>query len=713
MLTGVLVMVVSADQPTVTFVNPFGIVEPGENQPLAARLGDLEGKTIRMLQHGAANGASQLAMARLRTALNAAGAVALAPAAFGGDEWDARSTTQYDTWAAGVDAVIIGVVESNIAAWWVGYHAKQIEARGVPVVVLTTDWFYSGVRAGTQDNGIANLRVVSIPNSPWADAQGFAATDAARGNYINNNIIGGTINLGGAVISALTAGLTPAELSSAPLTLAAMGIPNADGKPLAVDGHDALQALPAFQTLSMELGFGDGLPMAVPTQLAVDAMVAASGRPADEVIGRVMLRGGLITVENVAANAVMAGARPKHFPAILAAMEAYANSWEDNKLFYRSVMSHDQRQIVLVISGPIVGSGADQLDVSRGRTLDLGKNDSAVIGRAFMLCVRNIGHIPFENSNAMNAFSRIYSHETLVFGEENLYLPTGWVPMSEHMGFGAGSNTVTLVSTSHSRITSGVGGTAAGGTAGALDSPAQHRTQATAANGFETPRIHIVHWRDAHQFASNDNRAAVYGGWGNTARNLTTKNLLQQWIAGTGGSPTTVPGETLRPTPAITRSQAREALVWPIVAGFGHSTQGRVLHGGSAVYNNSRGFHTQRIGGDAAPSAPQDFVVNVATPGQVTMTWAAPERGTPTLYEVSVNGGRSWVGVGTNLTATLTLDAGQYFFAVRARSAVRNSADVRTGVGNATVDFNTSSGRGAWAWDAATVVAVPIVPVDN
>jgi len=711
LLTGILAMIVSADQPTIAFVNPLGRIDPAPNQPLKDRLGDLGGKTIRLLQHGAANSASQLTMTSLQAALNSAGATALAPAAFGGTTFDARTAAQYTTWATGADAVIIGVIEDNVAAWWVGYHAREIEARGVPVVVVTTERFYSGVMVGAQDNGFAAMRVVTIPNSPFADSHGYAATAAARGAYITNNIVGGTVNIGAAVRTALTAPLTPAELSPAPLTLAAMGLPLADGRRLlSVPGTDEVLAMPAFYELSMAQGFGDGLPLVIPTQEEVSDMIAGQGpggRAADEVLGKVMLRGGIMTVENVAANAVMAGARPQHFPVILAAMEAYVNGWEDNKLFYRDVMSNDQRSLAMIVSGPIVGNGEGQLDLGRGRMLGTGSDDSAVIGRAVMLAIRNIGHIAFENSAVLEGVARFNHHELYVLAEANEYLPDGWITLSENMGFGDGSNTVTLIAVSRTRFTSGVGGTAAGGTAGSFDAFTTHRTQATATTLFNSPGIFVVHWRDAHQSHSRDTRAQVAGGYAATARGLATKDALRQWIAGTGGNPVVNGTSPVAPT----RNVNREGLVWPIVAGYGHSTQGRVFHGGSADYNDSRGFHTQRIGGTSAPSAPQGFTVDIAIPGQAVLTWTAPVRGTVTAYEISSDGGRTWQNMGANLTATIVgLDAGQYFFAVRARSEIQNSVDVRApgagGVAAARLDWN-SSGRGAWAWDIAVVAAPP------
>jgi hypothetical protein len=709
MLTGIMVATVSADSPEVAFLNPLGEVEPVQNQPLAERPAGLSGCTVRLLQHGAANSASLLTMASLQAALNAAGATALAPANFGGTVFDARTASQYDSWATGADAVVIGVLEDNVAAWWAGCHARELEARGVPVVVLAPDWLCSAVRAGAQDNGFAAMRIVPIPNAPWADAQGYAITGTPnpRQAYISNNIVGGAANIGAAVISALTDPLTIPEMSAAPLTVEDMGIPYADGTQLlSVLGADAVEAMPAFYDLSMELGFGDGLPLVVPTQEAVGAMIAGQGpggRAAGEVLGKVMLRGGIMTVEKIAANAVMAGARPEHFPVILAVMEAYATGWEANKLFYRSIMSNEQRSLIMIVSGPIVGTGAGQLDLSRGRMLDPSKDDSAVIGRAVMLAIRNIGHIAFERSNVIGGESRFNPHELAVLAEANEFLPSGWATLSEQMGFGAGSNTVTLMDVTQARYTGGVGGTAAGGTAGTFDNLAAYRNQATATTLNNAPGIFIVHWRDAHYMASTDSRAVLAGGLATVARGISSKDMLQQLLAGTGGAQT-VGG----PTPvSITRNLAREGLVWPIVAGYGHSTQGRALHSGSADSNNSRAFQTQRIGGAGAPSEPQGAKAKVSADGtKAWLKWDAPARlggGAITGYEVSCDDGKTWEDVGLANECTITgleyAPSDQHFIWVRAKSDALNSADVRApGIDgpNAHLDWS-SSGRGAWA----------------
>jgi hypothetical protein len=77
----------------------------------------------------------------------------------------------------------------------------------------------------------------------------------------------------------------------------------------------------AYQTF-VDNGWTDGLPVIIPTRARVDAMLAGPSRRPDEVIsigGKAPLPNRwTYTVEQVAVNAVMSGARPEYFPVILA-----------------------------------------------------------------------------------------------------------------------------------------------------------------------------------------------------------------------------------------------------------------------------------------------------------------------------------------------------------------------------------------------------------
>jgi len=74
--------------------------------------------------------------------------------------------------------------------------------------------------------------------------------------------------------------------------------------------------------LFLENQWTDRLPIILPTEARVATMLAGTSRKPDEVVGRMRptstREAWEYTVEKVAVNAVMAGARPEYFPVILA-----------------------------------------------------------------------------------------------------------------------------------------------------------------------------------------------------------------------------------------------------------------------------------------------------------------------------------------------------------------------------------------------------------
>jgi hypothetical protein len=83
-----------------------------------------------------------------------------------------------------------------------------------------------------------------------------------------------------------------------------------------IDSDDGLEAI---QSLFLARGWSDGLPVIPPTPERVEAMLAYCDRPWDEPFMTVPPRYAPATPARIAANAVMAGLQPAHFPLVLAA----------------------------------------------------------------------------------------------------------------------------------------------------------------------------------------------------------------------------------------------------------------------------------------------------------------------------------------------------------------------------------------------------------
>src|SRR5438477_76068 len=73
-----------------------------------------------------------------------------------------------------------------------------------------------------------------------------------------------------------------------------------------------------LQRLFLENGWTDHLPVILPTEERVAAMLKGTSRPPDKIVGRMRPTSYRefweFTVEKVAVNAVMAGAKPEYFP---------------------------------------------------------------------------------------------------------------------------------------------------------------------------------------------------------------------------------------------------------------------------------------------------------------------------------------------------------------------------------------------------------------
>ena len=179
-------------------------------------------------------------------------------------------------------------------------------------------------------------------------------------------------------------------------------------------------------------GWTDGLPILPPTLDRVDAMLRACSRGRNESLGELDPLKGVATVERVAANAVMAGCAPEHFPVVLAAVEALA----DPAFNLRGVQTTDENVAPLILlSGPVV----ERLEVNAGfGMLGPGWQANAAIGRAVRFVMNNIGGgwpeaVSFAGLGQPGRY-------TLVLAENAAASP--WEPLHEELG---GENVLALM----------------------------------------------------------------------------------------------------------------------------------------------------------------------------------------------------------------------------------------------------------------------------
>ncbi len=181
-------------------------------------------------------------------------------------------------------------------------------------------------------------------------------------------------------------------------------------------------------------GWTDGLPVVPPTLGRVEAMLRQATRLPGEIIAPLEPLLGLATLEKVAANAVMAGCEPSHFPVLLAAVEALA----EPEFNLRGVQTTDENVApLLIVSGPIAAA----LDINAGfGALGPGWRANATIGRALRLVMHNIGGgWPAAVSFAGLGHPGRY---TLCFAEDEGRSP--WPSLRQELGFAAEDSIVVL-----------------------------------------------------------------------------------------------------------------------------------------------------------------------------------------------------------------------------------------------------------------------------
>ena len=181
-------------------------------------------------------------------------------------------------------------------------------------------------------------------------------------------------------------------------------------------------------------GWTDGLPIVPPTTNRVDAMLRAGGRQRNLVLGEADPLKGVVTVEKVAINAVMAGCEDAHMPVVLAAAEALL----EPEFNLRGVQTTDENVAPLLM---LSGSLAKRLHMnSRFGALGPGWRANAAIGRAVRLIMHNLGGgwpaaVAFAGLGQPGRYS-------LCLAEDEEFNP--WESLREELGFAKDDNVLVV-----------------------------------------------------------------------------------------------------------------------------------------------------------------------------------------------------------------------------------------------------------------------------
>ncbi|MFC2001971.1 UGSC family (seleno)protein [Chloroflexota bacterium] len=181
-----------------------------------------------------------------------------------------------------------------------------------------------------------------------------------------------------------------------------------------------------------------GLPIIPPTPERVEVMLNGTSRKPDEVLGQVPPRLGTLTVELVAAYAVMAGCRPEYMPLLITALEgllAPEVNWRG------ALATTATSQTVVIVNGPIIkeiGISCEQGAAGKGH------HPNGSIGYAINLIAYTVGSSRPPNVDKSTLGSPA-DYVCWVFGENEGKLPPGWAPMHVDRGFKQSDSVVSVM----------------------------------------------------------------------------------------------------------------------------------------------------------------------------------------------------------------------------------------------------------------------------
>ncbi len=277
---------------------------------------------------------------------------------------------------------------------------------GIPTVAVHTGVFEQVVRSVARVNGMPHMRQVFVPQpvmgkSPEELRAYVDGNDPVTGRPVMQEVIEG-----------LTEPFRDEELKE---------ITFERSTPRLVKPHSEEELHRLFQ----ENYWTDQLPIILPTEERVAAILAHTSRKPDEVVGHMrpthFREYWEYTVEKVAVNAVMAGARPEYFPVILA-LAASGVSARGSSTSSMGSMA--------VANGPI----RNEIGMNCGiGAMGPYNHANATIGRAYGLLSQNLqgGSVP--GHTYMGSQGNGYAYSSVTFAENEERSP--WEPFHVQEGF--------------------------------------------------------------------------------------------------------------------------------------------------------------------------------------------------------------------------------------------------------------------------------------
>jgi len=285
---------------------------------------------------------------------------------------------------------------------------------GIPSVPVITKAFKNLVVLNAAKRGMPHERITFTPHPVWGK------TPAELRAYVNGPDPVSGKPMMKEIVASLTTPLTEDEKKVGMVSVSI-------GPPTFTDTLDNLQEF------YMNNGYTDFMPIIVPTEEKVETMLKATSHHPDEMVGK-MAAGAYpawtYNVRQVAASAVMAGARPEYFPIILAiASSGIASLFSSTNSF----------AFAMVINGPI----RDKLEFNYGiGALGPFAQANATIGRAWTILSKNLGNGGIPGDTYLGSVGNNLNYNNVVIAENESESP--WPPFHVQRGFKAEENVVSL-----------------------------------------------------------------------------------------------------------------------------------------------------------------------------------------------------------------------------------------------------------------------------
>ena len=202
------------------------------------------------------------------------------------------------------------------------------------------------------------------------------------------------------------------------------------------EGDDRHDAILRMNDDFIRDDLGDGLFLHPPTSEAVAGMLKGTKLPPDHVVCDMPPGFGVATVEKIAINAVMAGAKPEHLPVVIAGVKALSRiGGHGGKSL---LMSTSPQAPLLIVNGPITR----EVGLNPRSALGPGRDNlvNTLIGRAFALCFRNIGYW-YPNQMDMDTIGTSRKFIQCIAENEEM---SPWDPFHVDRGFARDESTVSL-----------------------------------------------------------------------------------------------------------------------------------------------------------------------------------------------------------------------------------------------------------------------------